>query len=152
MSGFTLDKQGYKSHFAKGKWKLTKGSLIAAKGEACYTLYKTQGEVCNDELYAIEGNSLELWHKTLGHMSEKGLQVLAGKFLILLAKNESLSSCDHCLVRKQYMVSFSSKSKKKLEKLELVGFDVCGPMDMKALGGNKCFVIFIDSATRKVWI
>ena len=64
MSGFTLDKQGYKSHFAKGKWKLTKGSLIVAKGEACCTLYKTQGEVCNDELYVIESNSLELWHKT----------------------------------------------------------------------------------------
>ena len=50
------------------------------------------------------------------------------------------------------MVSFSSKSKKKLEKLELIHFDVCGPMDVETLRGNKCFVIFIDNATRKVWI
>ena len=41
-------------------------------------------------------------------MSEKGLQVLTRKFLILLAKNESLSSCDHFLVRKQHRVFFSS--------------------------------------------
>ena len=85
-------------------------------------------------------------------MSEKGLQVLARKSLIYLAKNESLSSCDHCLVGKQHKVSFSSRYKKKLEKLELVHFDVCGPMDVETLRGNKYFITFIDDATRKVWI
>ena len=106
--------------------------MVVAKGEACCTLYKTQGKVCNDELYAIEGTSLELWHKRLGHMSKKGLQVLVRKSLIPLAKNESLSSCDHCLVRKQHRVSFSSRSKKS-KKLELEYFDVCGPIDMEIL-------------------
>ena len=71
MSGFSLDKQCYENHFGKGKWKLTKGSLVVVKGETCCTLCKTQGKVCNDELYVIEGISLELWHKRLGHMSEK---------------------------------------------------------------------------------
>ena len=31
MSSFSLDKQGYESHFGKGKWKLTKDSLVVAK-------------------------------------------------------------------------------------------------------------------------
>ena len=26
-----------------------------------------------------EGNSADLWHKRLGHMSEKGLKILVGK-------------------------------------------------------------------------
>ncbi|KAL6349370.1 hypothetical protein AAG906_034026 [Vitis piasezkii] len=99
---------GYENQFGKGKWKLTKGSLVVAKGEVCCTLYKTQWKVCNDELHAIKCNSSELWHKRLGHMSEKGLQVLA-----------------------------RNRSKKKLEKLELVYFDVCGPMDVETLGGNR---------------
>ena len=152
MSGFALDKQGYENHFGKGKWKLTKGSLVVSKGEACCTLYKTQGKVCNNELHVIEGTSLELWHKRLGHMSKKGLQVLARKSLIPLAKNESLSSCNHCLVGKQHKVSFSNRSKKKLEKLEFIYFDVCGPMDVETLGGNSYLVTFIDDAIRKVWI
>ena len=38
----------YENHFGKSKWKLTKGSLVVAKGEACCTFYKTQGKVCND--------------------------------------------------------------------------------------------------------
>ena len=100
MYGFVMDKQHYENHFGKGKLKLTKGSLVVVKGEACCTLYKTQGKVCNDELYAIEGTSLELWQKRLAHMSAKGLQVLERKFLIPLAKNESLYSCDRCLVGK----------------------------------------------------
>ena len=66
MLGFVLDKQGYEKHFSKGKWKLTKGSLVVAKEEACCTLYKTQGKVCNDELHVIKGTSLELWHKGWG--------------------------------------------------------------------------------------
>ena len=66
-------------------------------------------------------------------MSEKGLQVLARKFLIPLAKNESLFSCDHCLVGKQHRVFFNSRSKKKLEKLELVYSNVCGPIVWKLL-------------------
>ena len=133
-------------------WKLTKAHwLLQKKKHVALNLYKTQGKVCNDELHAIKGTSLELWHKSLGHMSEKGLQVLARKFLIPLAKNESLSSCDHCLVGKQHKVSFNSRYK-KLKKLELVHFDVCGPMDVETLGGNKHFITFIDDATRKVWI
>ena len=56
------------------------------------------------------------------------------------------------MVRKQHRVSFSSKSKKKLKKLELVYSDVCGPMDVETLEGNKYFVTFIDDATKKVWI
>ena len=101
-------------------------------------------QVCNDELYVVEGTSLELWH-----ISEKGLQVLARKSLIPLAKNESLFSCDHCLIGKQHRVSFSNISKEKLEKLELVYSNVCGLMDVKTLRGNKYFVTFIDDATRR---
>ena len=30
--------------------------------------------------------------------------------------------------------------------------DVCGPIDVETLGGNKYFVTFIDDASRKVWV
>ena len=52
-------------------------------------------------------------------------------------------------MKKQHRVSFSSKSKKKLE---LVHSDVYGLMDMETLRGNKYFFTFIDDPTRKVWI
>ena len=36
-----LDDEGYHSHIREGKWKLTKSSLILAKGKKNNTLYKT---------------------------------------------------------------------------------------------------------------
>ena len=78
------------------------------------------------------------------------MQVLVRKFLNPLAKNESSSSCDHCLFGKQHRVFFNSRSKKKLEKLGLAYSDICGPMDVETLRRNRYFITFIDDATRKV--
>ena len=42
------------------------------------------------------------------------------------------------------MVSFSKTSTIKSKVLDLVYSDVCGPIEVESLGGNKFFVIFID--------
>ena len=39
ISAGKLDDEGYSSHFGDGKWKLTNGSLIVAKGKKSNTLY-----------------------------------------------------------------------------------------------------------------
>ncbi|KAA8550233.1 hypothetical protein F0562_001917 [Nyssa sinensis] len=93
ISGIALDREGYMNYFGNGVWKLTKGSLVVARGKACCTLYKTNLKVCRDGLNSIEdGTSPNLWHKRLGHMSEKGLQILAKRFLIPFAKDKTFSS------------------------------------------------------------
>ncbi|KAA8542749.1 hypothetical protein F0562_023901 [Nyssa sinensis] len=89
--GITLDREGYVNYFGNGIWKLTKESLVVARGKACCTLYKTNLKVCKDGLNSIEdGISPNLWHKRLGHMSEKRLQILAKKSLIPFAKDNKV--------------------------------------------------------------
>ncbi|KAG8362913.1 hypothetical protein BUALT_BualtUnG0024400 [Buddleja alternifolia] len=44
-----LDDDGYVSHFGEGKWKLTKGSLITAKGKKKNSLYLMQAKLSNGE-------------------------------------------------------------------------------------------------------
>ena len=83
-------------------------------------------------------------------MSEKGLQILVKKKSIPFSKGTLLNTCDYCLLGKQHRVSFSSKSTKKTEILELVYYDVFGPIEVKSLGGYKHFVTFIDDASRKI--
>ena len=85
-------------------------------------------------------------------MSEKGLQILAKKSLIPFAKSTSLNPCDFCLFGKQHRVLFNIPSTRKLNVLDLFYSDVCGPIDVETLGGNKYFVAFIDDASRKVWV
>ncbi|BBH02188.1 hypothetical protein Prudu_012685 [Prunus dulcis] len=74
-----LDDEGYTNVFVEGKWKLSKNSLVLARGKKENTLYMTHAKVSNGYVNALAKDSIELWHKWPGHMSEKGLQILAKK-------------------------------------------------------------------------
>jgi len=153
LSGVALDKQGYGNQFSNGTWKLSKGSMIVARGHICGTLYKTHVKICTDSLNIVEREaSQNLWHQRLGHMSEKGLSTLVKKELITFVKGIAPDPCNHCLFGKQHRVSFSYSSTRRSELLSLVHSDVCGPLEVESLGGNKYFLTFIDDASRKVWV
>ena len=143
ISTHVLDKEGY---FHDGKLRLSKGSLVFARGKICCTLYKTQVKLYKDVFSAAQEDSLSnLWHRWLAYMTEKGLQILAKKSLIPFAKGTSLNPCD-CLFGKQHRVSFNIPSTRKPNVLDRVYSDVCGPIDVETLGGNKYFVTFMDDA------
>ena len=59
-----------------------------------------------------------------------------------MAKDKSSNPYDYGLFGKQLRLSFQKHSTQKLKKLELVYYDVCGPMEVDLLGGNKYFVNF----------
>ena len=66
--------------FGESKWKLTKGSLIVARGNKLNSFYVMEAKLHKGEINAIrKGESIDLWHKRLGHINEKGLQTLARK-------------------------------------------------------------------------
>ena len=145
-----LDNDGYNHFINSGNWKLTKRSLVVARGRLCCSLYKTKAKVCGGQPNAVDDDtSPNLWHKRLTHMSKKALKLLAKKSLIPMAKDKSSNPYEDCLFGKQHKVSFQKNSTQKLEKLELVYSDVCRPMEVDSLGGNKYFVTFIDDASRK---
>ena len=153
ISGIALDQDGYENYFANKKWRLTKGALVIAKGVSRGTLYRTNAEICQGELNAAhEENSADLWHKRMGHMSEKGLQILSKKSLISFAKGTTIKSCNYCLFGKQHRVSFKTSSERKSNILDLVYSDVCGLMEIESIGGNKYFVTFIDDSSKNFWV
>ncbi|GKB76256.1 putative RNA-directed DNA polymerase [Tanacetum coccineum] len=95
----------------------------------------------------------ELWHKRLGHMSEKGMSILSKKNVLSGVHDINLKKCSHCLAGKQTRLAFKSRSPFRMENiLDLVHSDVCGPMKTKTLGGCSYFVTFIDDHSRKVWV
>ena len=128
--------------------------MIAARGKKCCTLYKASVSVCKSGLNAAEDSATDVWHRRLGHMSEKGLQLLAKKQLLLNVTGIPLKTCIDCLSGKQHRVSFvkTASHTNKVHALDLVYSDVCGPMRTKTLGGALYFVTFIDDASRRVWV
>ncbi|BBH02187.1 transposable element gene [Prunus dulcis] len=63
-----------------------------------------------------------------------------------------LKSCTHCLAGKQHRASFQhGHAQRKPNVLDVVYYDVCGPMTTSTLGGARYFVTFIADHSRKVW-
>ncbi|WJX48823.1 hypothetical protein P8452_35337 [Trifolium repens] len=148
-----LDNEGYDNSFSGNEWKLKKGSMVVARGKRNSNLYVVQLGVSKCYINTCDNDSSsELWHKRLGHMSEKSLSILAKKNVLNGVSDARLKKCSHCLAGKQRRVSFmSSEPKRKSEVLDLVHSDVCGPMKTRSLGGAYYFVTFIDDCSRKTW-
>lgn len=77
------------------------------------------------EMNVAQTVSKELWHKRLGHMSEKGLEILAKDHLPNI-KGQPLESCEDCLAGKQHIVAFkrSDDAKRRKQILDLIHSDV----------------------------
>ncbi|WVZ16676.1 hypothetical protein V8G54_009658 [Vigna mungo] len=129
-----LANDGYTTIFHGDNWKISKGAMTIARGRKSDTLYKTEG-ACHLIAVAMNENP-NLWHRRLGHMSEKGMRIMHSK-----GKLPSLRSIEF---------DISGRIPKK-ERLELVHSYVWGPTTVSSIGGKRYFVTFIDDHSRKVW-
>lgn len=94
-----LDDEGFSTSFGNGGWKTSKGALVMARGPKIGSLYTLRETTKNLFLVVVakEGNSIDLWHKQLGHVSKKGLKILVGENFILGMKSNDLGLCEHCI-------------------------------------------------------
>nr|KYP31853.1 Retrovirus-related Pol polyprotein from transposon TNT 1-94 [Cajanus cajan] len=147
-----LDEAGMINQFSADRWKLSRGSMIVARGKKEGSLYTMQGKICKGDMNVAQDASKELWHRRLGHMSEKGLEILAKDHLPNI-KGQPLESCEDCLAGKQHRVSFRRPDDARRRKhiLDLVHSDVCSTSE-RSIGGAQYFVTFIDDHSRKVWV
>ena len=114
------------------------------------TLYKLQGSTivdgCNSSMVpesgaenrVVFGEKTMLWHQILGHIGEKGLQILHGKGMVEGMNNSSLDFdfCENCVYGKQNRVSFPSGGKRTKQILELVHSDLFRPVKVPSLGNS----------------
>eukprot|EP00253_Pinus_taeda_P006476 PITA_06476 len=91
ISVSNLDDAGVKVVFDKDTCKMVQGALLLMQGVWIGTLYKLQGSTVVDgynssvvsesgsENLVVSRENTMLWHQRLGHIREKGLQILHGK-------------------------------------------------------------------------
>ena len=60
--------------------------------------------------------------------------------------------CKGCALGKNTRKPFTSSDTRSKEILDLIHFDVCGPMSNKSFGGHLYYVTFIYDYYRKTWI
>ena len=96
--------EGYTTVFHGDDWKISKGAMTIARGRKSGTLYKTAG-ACH--LIAVAKNeNPNLWHKRLGHMSEKGMKVTHSKEKLPSLRSIEIDICEDCILGKQKSVRF----------------------------------------------
>ena len=146
-----LDSSNYRVMFGDGTWNVSRGAMVVARGSKTGTLYTTLG--CTNMVATAAICDTKLWHSRLGHMSEKGMKLLASKGKLSGLKSVDMEFCETCVFGKQKKVSFTKTLRSlKKEKLEFVHTNVWGPYPTQSLGGSHYFVTFIDDSTRKVWV
>ena len=76
-------------------WNITKGESVIEKGDMIGTLYFYP----HNTDYSMSIDSTEtgatLWHHRLGHVSEKGMQILLSRKLLPYLKQVSLEFCEN---------------------------------------------------------
>ena len=145
-----LDDKGHAILFVGGNWKVTKGARVLTHGKKNGTLYMTSSP--RDTITVADANTnTSLWHRRLGHMSEKGMKMLLSKGKLPELKSIDFDMCESCLLGKQKKVSFLKTSKTpKAEKLELVHIDLWEPSPVTSLGGSRYYITFINDSSRKI--
>ena len=103
--------------FNDKNWKVSKDSLVVAKGVKVGTLYLCKGHIVPSTLIVSEENEYSgrivvvekgeqiavvdsdttLWHNRLGHMSEKGMKVLHSKKVLPGLKCVNMDFCEICV-------------------------------------------------------
>ena len=95
-----------------------------ARGKKTGTLYMTSSP---RDIIAVTEASIgtSLWHRKLGHMSEKGMKMLLSKGKLPELKFVDFDICESCILGKQKNVRFLKTGRtSKAEKLEFVHTDL----------------------------
>jgi len=101
--------------------------------------------------------SMETWHRRLGHrtLNKAAVQYISShvRQMDILPERESEDQiCDICAKGRQHKESATGTREKAQEILEVVHSDICGPMQVTTLNGQRYFITFIDEMSGRVGI
>ena len=151
-----LDDMGIVSKIEAGSMKLSKGAMTIIKGHKHDGLYYLDGEPVTQCNNAVTSNPEDLnailWHRRLGHISEKGLQIMSDQKLLGKDRVSKVDFCESCILGKHHRLKFKTGMHKTKHILEYVHSDLWGPEKTPTHGGNVYFMSIIDDHSRKVWV
>lgn len=148
-SGCALDK-GLKMISDRDKCKFFKDDRIVAVGVRSNRLFEMKFKVIqpNNKIsssFAASCNmSLDLWHQRMSHQNIIHLKKFLKQANIKFTDNCDDFFCESCVIGKQHRSSFPTSLSKTVRPAEIIHSDVCGPMQIKSIGGSRYFLLFKD--------
>lgn len=113
------------------------------------TYNKDEGKVKHPKVYTcLNEQASNLWHRRLGHLNRKSMQLLTNLTDGLDKINALSEPCVSCIEGKQSRKPFYCSMRKTNKILELVHSDLCGPMETASIGNCKYIFTLIDDFSR----
>jgi len=101
--------------------------------------------------------TIEVWHRRLGHRtldqaSIQYLQPRVSEFTIKRGTNDNGHSriCETCAIGRQHTEPITGTREKAKDLLEVVNSDICGPMQVSTIAGERYFITFIDEKSGRI--
>ena len=149
-----LDELGYVIKVEAGTIKIMKGSLLVMKGLKKNGIYSVLGSTIIGLVSSVVGPSLNntiLWHKRLGHVSERGLTELVKQGLLGDEKLQEMEFCETCVYGKSSIVKFGIGVQRTQGTLDYIHLDLWGPARTQSHSGARYFMTIVDDYSRKLW-
>lgn len=148
-----LEDKGYRITFMEGKvlaWPknstIKKAHTIGIRHGCLYKQCTTPTQALIHET----SNSNEIWHKRLGHLHFRAIPSIEKMVIGLPKLNQNHErTCKGCALGKNTKGTFHNSDSKSKNILELIHYDLCGPMSVTSIGGFLYYVIFVDDFSRK---
>lgn len=124
--------------------KIGKNLIQGVQSEGLYKLQETFAANCCLVENNHEGSSSErdLWHRRLGHPSEKVLSEILKSCNMTFLLNKNCSFCETCQLGKSHALRFKKFESHAVKPLDLVHTDLWGPAPFQSSSGCKYYIFF----------
>ncbi|GKA94145.1 retrovirus-related pol polyprotein from transposon TNT 1-94 [Tanacetum coccineum] len=146
VSGWLLNKFGFRLVFESDKFVLSKNQMYVGRGYAMNGMFKLNVMVVKNEInkmnssaYLIESSNV--WHGRLGHVNFNSMRRLI-KF----------NSIPNCHIDSKYKCEICVEAKLTTEPLDMIHTDICDLKSLPTKGGNKYFIMFINDCTKYYYV
>ncbi|GAA0159882.1 hypothetical protein LIER_16562 [Lithospermum erythrorhizon] len=136
-----LDTKGFSFKGECGVLHVYNGSKVILKG----VKRVASSEVDKEDM-------TKLWHMRLGHMSERGMQILAKDNLLGRHEIKDLGFYEHCVFGKLHRSKFPKTTHRINGTLDYIHVDCWGPSRVNSMGSHKYFLSLIDDYSRMTWV
>lgn len=127
------------------------GSKVIAIGVREGSLYKIKLKLASSKItqanMTCTQETINLWHRRLGHLNEQYMQQLKTMSDNLKISKADNFQCETCIMAKHEKKPFKGHITRATKPLQIIHTDVCGPITPKTWDNKRYILTFLDNFT-----
>jgi len=143
-----IEKNGLKVVFEVGMVRIFLGSKVIPIGVQDGNLYKIKLKLASSKItqanMTCTRETINLWHRWLGHLNEQYMQQLKTMSDNLKISKADNFQCETCIMAKHEKKPFKGHRTRATKPLQIIHTNVCGPITPKTWDNKRYILTFFD--------